>query len=94
MNRLTRCSRKQLKSARLFCIDYICHMILIQQALKYRFTVKKKVRRVIKFKEKSWLDQYISLNTKYKTNAKNVFKKHFYKLLKNSMFGKKIQNKK
>ena len=38
----------------------------------------KKVHRVIKFDQKTWLKSYIDMNTKLKTEAKNDFKKYFF----------------
>ena len=37
----------------------------------------QKVQRVIKFKQCKWLEQYISLNTKYRINAKMSQRKKY-----------------
>ena len=49
----------------------------------------KKVRRAIQFNQKSWLKPYINMNTKLRTEAKNDFENDFFKLMNNSVFGKK-----
>ena len=46
---------------------------------------------VIKFKQSTWSESYISFNTKYRAEA-NGFQKNQYKFLNNSEFGKTIQN--
>ncbi|XP_065671892.1 uncharacterized protein LOC136089740 [Hydra vulgaris] len=51
-----------------------------------------KVHRGIKFEERAWLNEYIELNTNLRTKATNDFEKHFFKLMKKSVFGKTMEN--
>ena len=52
----------------------------------------KKVRRILEFNEKPWMEPYIRLNTELRKKAKSAFEKDFYKLMNNSVFGKTVLN--
>ena len=52
--------------------DYVVHIRTLKGALNQRFALKK-VHRIIKFNQKTWLKPYIDMNTKQQTQAKNDF---------------------
>ena len=83
------------------CTDLVCnlndkenypvHVLALKQALSHGLKLSK-VHRVIEFTQDDWLKLYIDMNTELRTKAENDFKKDFYKLIKNSVFGKTMEN--
>ena len=51
-----------------------------------------KLHPILEFNEKPWMESYIQLNTEMRKKAWSAFEKDFYKLMNNSVFGKKMEN--
>ena len=71
--------------------NYVLHYRNLQLYLSLGLKLKK-VHRVLEFDQSPWLAQYINFNTQKKMKAKNAFENDFFKLLNNSVSGKKMEN--
>ena len=71
--------------------NYILHfdnlLFYLEKGMKL-----KKIHRAISYFQDKWLEPYIQLNTKLRQEANNDFKKHYYKLMNNSFYGKTMEN--
>ena len=72
--------------------EYIIHIKILKHTLNNIVLVLKKVHRVIKFNQYAWLKPYLGMNTDLRKKSENDFKKHFFKLINNALFGKTMEN--
>ena len=64
---------------------------MLDQALKHGLILNQ-VHWVIECYQLAWLRPYIDFNIKLRAKAKTEFKKDFFKLINNSVFGKMMKN--
>ena len=71
--------------------NYPVHILVLKQALNHGLKLSK-VHSVIEFTQKDWLKPYIDMNSELRKHVENDFKKDFFKLMNNSVFGKTMEN--
>ena len=71
--------------------NYVVHVRSLNQILDHELILKK-AYKVIQFNQEAWLKEYIEINTKLITEAKNNFEKGFLKSMTNSVFRKTMEN--
>ena len=78
--------------------EYATHIRNLKQALNHEFVLKK-VHKIIKFKQKTWLKSYVIWFIYYKyeqiSTKKGIisyFEKDFFGLRNNRVFGKAMEN--
>ena len=71
--------------------NYVVHHDTLKQYLDLGMK-KTCIHRGIKFNESEWLNPYIDLNTKLRTQGKTEFEKDFFKLMNNSVYGKTLED--
>ena len=54
--------------------------------------VVDKVDDIKSFEQSKWLEKYENFNTQKRNQAVNDFERDFYKLLKNALYGKTMEN--
>ena len=71
--------------------NYVIHIQSLNQALQHGLRLDR-IHRAIEFDQSPWSKAYIDFNTRLRTAAANDFEKDFFKLMNNSVFGKKMEN--
>ena len=71
--------------------NYVIHIQALNQVLQHGLRLDR-IHRAIEFNQSPWLKTYIDFNTQLRTAATNDFKKDFFKLMNNSVFGKTMEN--
>ena len=74
-----------------FTKNYVIHIRALDQALSNGLILDR-IHQAIEFDQSTWMKPYIDFNTKLRTKATNDFKKDFFKLMNNTIFGKTMEN--
>ena len=71
--------------------NYVDHIKSLKRKLSHGLKTKK-IHKVIQFNQRSWLKEYIDMNTELRMNATIDFDKDFYKPMNNAVYGKTMEN--
>ena len=71
--------------------SYVIHIQALNQVLQHGLRLDR-IHRAIEFDQSPWLKTYMDFNTQLRTAATNDFKKDFFKLMNNSVFGKTMES--
>ena len=71
--------------------SYVIHIQALNQVLQHGLRLHR-IHQAIEFDQSPWLKTYIDFNTQLRTAATNDFEKDFFKLMNNSVFGKRMEN--
>ena len=71
--------------------NYVIHIRALDQALTHRLILEK-IHQAIEFDQSTSMKPYTNFNTQLRTLATNYFKKGFFKLMNNTVFGKMMDN--
>ncbi|XP_054257389.1 uncharacterized protein LOC128982453 [Macrosteles quadrilineatus] len=70
---------------------YVIHYRALQQAMDNGLRVRR-IHRVLRFKQRKWLQPYVAMNTRLRQQAKNKFEVELFKLMVNAVYGMSLQN--
>ena len=71
--------------------NYVIYIQALNQVLQHGLRLVR-IHRAIEFNQSPWLKTYIDYSTQLRTAATNDFRKDFFKLMNNSVFGKTMEN--
>ena len=71
--------------------NYVIHYETLKLYVKLGLKIKA-IHKILAFKERPWMKDYIDMNTEMRKEASTDFEKDFFKLMNNAVFGKSMEN--
>ena len=71
--------------------EYVVHYCNLQYYIQ-KGMILDYIYEAIEFNQSAWMKPYITMNTTFRSQAKNAFEKDFFKLMNNAVFGKTMEN--
>jgi len=69
--------------------NYVLHYRNLQLYIELGMVLTK-THRILEFRQKRWMNDYIDLNTNHRRLAKSAFEKDYFKLANNAVYGEFI----
>ena len=71
--------------------QYVIHEMNLKQAVEAGLVLTK-IHRVIEFKQKPWMKEFIDFDINKRRESKNEFEKGFFKIMCNATYGRTLMN--
>lgn len=70
---------------------YVVHLRNLQYYIAQGMKLRR-IHRILQFRQKTWLSDFVDLNTQKRRDSKSDFRKLYFKLINNALYGKSLED--